>query len=101
VLYDDPHALFISLHRYGQGFYPGTGGVAEAGRGLGRGFNVNVPWTSDSKTDADYQARTRHATPPTHIAAHVHTPQPCSNASPGTQRPRFPMCKQDGSMMTA
>ncbi|KAG2446907.1 hypothetical protein HYH02_008063 [Chlamydomonas schloesseri] len=56
LLYDEPRALFISLHRYGRGFYPGTGGLRELGRGPGTGFNVNVPWTSDSKTDADYQA---------------------------------------------
>ncbi|KAG2429511.1 hypothetical protein HXX76_010746 [Chlamydomonas incerta] len=56
ILYDEPRALFISLHRYGRGFYPGTGGLRELGSGAGTGFNVNVPWTSDSKTDADYQA---------------------------------------------
>ncbi|PNW76665.1 hypothetical protein CHLRE_11g467785v5 [Chlamydomonas reinhardtii] len=56
ILYDEPRALFISLHRYGRGFYPGTGALRELGTGAGTGFNVNVPWTSDSKTDADYQA---------------------------------------------
>jgi acetoin utilization deacetylase AcuC-like enzyme len=36
--------LYVSLHRYGNGFYPGTGALEEVGEGAGAGFNVNVPW---------------------------------------------------------
>lgn len=38
---DDPEVLYISSHSYP--YYPGTGGVAEIGTGIGRGFIVNVP----------------------------------------------------------
>lgn len=44
ILYDDPAVMYVSLHRYGNDFYPGTGAVSEVGRGPGSGFNVNVPW---------------------------------------------------------
>ena len=40
----EAEVLFISLHRYGRGFFPGTGGVDEAGGGPGAGRTVNVPW---------------------------------------------------------
>ncbi|KAG2497442.1 hypothetical protein HYH03_004597 [Edaphochlamys debaryana] len=56
LLYDEPRALFLSLHRYGRGFYPGTGSYSEAGRGAGLGRNVNIPWREGDLTDADYQA---------------------------------------------
>ncbi|KAG2432251.1 hypothetical protein HXX76_009169 [Chlamydomonas incerta] len=48
--------LTLSLHRYGRGFYPGTGAAGEVGRGPGRGFNVNVPWTAPGRRDVDYVA---------------------------------------------
>ena len=35
--------LTISLHRYGRGFYPGSGSVEEVGEGEGAGFHLNVP----------------------------------------------------------
>jgi acetoin utilization deacetylase AcuC-like enzyme len=41
LLYDDPHALFISTHQYP--YYPGTGDVHETGSGDGIGFTVNIP----------------------------------------------------------
>ena len=37
--------MYVSLHRYGDGFYPGTGAMEETGAGEGVGYNVNVPWT--------------------------------------------------------
>ena len=43
VFYDDPEVMFFSIHRYGMGFYPGTGTAAETGRGKGEGFTLNVP----------------------------------------------------------
>ncbi len=43
IFYDDPGVLFYSIHRYGGGFYPGTGGADEAGEGRGTGFTLNVP----------------------------------------------------------
>jgi histone deacetylase 3 len=35
--------LTLSFHRYGDGFFPGTGGIWESGAGPGTGFSVNVP----------------------------------------------------------
>jgi acetoin utilization deacetylase AcuC-like enzyme len=43
VFYEDPEVMFLSIHRYGGGFYPGTGAADEVGRGKGLGFTVNVP----------------------------------------------------------
>jgi acetoin utilization deacetylase AcuC-like enzyme len=42
---EDPSVFFLSIHRYGFGFYPGTGAAEEIGRGLGRGSTLNVPVT--------------------------------------------------------
>jgi acetoin utilization deacetylase AcuC-like enzyme len=43
VFYEDPSVFFLSVHRYGQGFYPGTGAADETGRGPGLGTTANVP----------------------------------------------------------
>lgn len=43
IFYGDPGVMFVSIHRYGHGFYPGTGAADETGTGPGLGFNVNVP----------------------------------------------------------
>jgi acetoin utilization deacetylase AcuC-like enzyme len=43
IFYDDPGVMFYSAHRYGGGFYPGTGGADEAGEGRGLGYTFNVP----------------------------------------------------------
>ena len=38
IFYDDPRVLFFSIHRYGMGFYPGTGDADETGEGKGLGY---------------------------------------------------------------
>jgi acetoin utilization deacetylase AcuC-like enzyme len=43
VFYEDGAVTFCSVHRYGMGFYPGTGAADETGRGKGAGHVVNVP----------------------------------------------------------
>jgi acetoin utilization deacetylase AcuC-like enzyme len=43
IFYEDPQVFFYSIHRYGQGFYPGTGSDREAGQGRGLGYTLNVP----------------------------------------------------------
>ena len=43
VFYDDPSVFFLSIHRYGHGFYPGTGAADETGQGPGLGTTLNVP----------------------------------------------------------
>ncbi|XP_046841297.1 histone deacetylase 4-like isoform X2 [Xenia sp. Carnegie-2017] len=45
MFYDDPHVLFISIHRHDDGtFFPGTGKPEECGAGVGVGYNVNIAW---------------------------------------------------------
>jgi acetoin utilization deacetylase AcuC-like enzyme len=43
IFYEDPRVLFMSIHRYGVGFYPGTGAAGETGSGKGLGYTLNVP----------------------------------------------------------
>lgn len=43
VFYEDPEVVFFSIHRFGHGFYPGSGAADETGRGKGLGHIVNAP----------------------------------------------------------
>jgi len=43
VFYAEPRVQFLSVHRYGQGFYPGSGAASETGTGPGLGHTANVP----------------------------------------------------------
>src|SRR5207237_5228554 len=43
IFYEDPEVVFYSIHRYGNGFYPGTGAADETGRGKGLGHTINEP----------------------------------------------------------
>jgi len=43
IFYEDPVVTYLSIHRYGMGFYPGTGAADETGRGKGLGHTHNVP----------------------------------------------------------
>jgi acetoin utilization deacetylase AcuC-like enzyme len=43
IFYEDPQVFFLSIHRYGNGFYPGTGAASETGALKGLGTNLNVP----------------------------------------------------------
>lgn len=43
LLYDEPHAMTISLHETGRYLYPGSGFVHELGEHDGKGFALNVP----------------------------------------------------------
>jgi acetoin utilization deacetylase AcuC-like enzyme len=43
IHYEDPEVVFFSIHRYGHGFYPGTGAADETGSGRGLGHIVNAP----------------------------------------------------------
>ena len=36
-------SYFNPIHRYGPGFYPGTGAAEETGKGKGLGYTLNVP----------------------------------------------------------
>jgi acetoin utilization deacetylase AcuC-like enzyme len=43
VFYEDPEIVFYSIHRYGRGFYPGSGSREETGQGRGLGRTFNEP----------------------------------------------------------
>jgi acetoin utilization deacetylase AcuC-like enzyme len=43
IFWEDGAVLFYSIHRYGGGFYPGTGAADETGHGKGHGYILNVP----------------------------------------------------------
>jgi len=43
VFYEDGSVFFYSVHRFGHGFYPGTGSADETGAGKGLGATLNVP----------------------------------------------------------
>ena len=43
IFYEDGEVMFFSIHRYGNGFYPGTGAATETGRGKGLGYTLNAP----------------------------------------------------------
>ena len=43
IFWSDPAVAFFSMHRYGHGFYPGSGAADETGAGPGLGFTTNVP----------------------------------------------------------
>jgi len=44
IFSDEASVLYISTHQYG--IYPGTGPAADVGKGDGRGFTVNIPFTA-------------------------------------------------------
>jgi acetoin utilization deacetylase AcuC-like enzyme len=43
IFYEDPQVMFFSIHRYGRGFYPGTGARDEIGHRQGVGLTMNAP----------------------------------------------------------
>ncbi len=53
ILYDDPRAAFLSIHRYP--FYPGTGAANETGTGDALGTKCNIPLPHGTPR-ADYHA---------------------------------------------
>jgi acetoin utilization deacetylase AcuC-like enzyme len=60
VFYEDPEVMFFSIHRFGNGFYPGTGAADETGRGRGLGCTRNEP-VRYGTTRGDYHGRFRNA----------------------------------------
>ena len=50
VFYEDAEVLFISVHRHGGGFFPGSGATRETGHGQGAGATRNFPLPVGSGT---------------------------------------------------
>jgi acetoin utilization deacetylase AcuC-like enzyme len=59
IFYADGSIFFCSIHRYGGGFYPGTGAKDETGTGPGLGSTLNVPLPFGTPRQ-DYIARFNH-----------------------------------------
>jgi acetoin utilization deacetylase AcuC-like enzyme len=60
VFYNDPRVLFFSIHRFGMGFYPGTGDADETGESQGLGYTLNAPIRFGTARK-DYRAVFRNA----------------------------------------
>jgi histone deacetylase 1/2 len=45
----------LSLHKFGGGFFPGTGDITNIGQGCGKNYSLNIP-LKDGITDNAYQA---------------------------------------------
>jgi acetoin utilization deacetylase AcuC-like enzyme len=56
IFYEDENVAFYSIHRFGNGFYPGTGAENETGRGRGLGhiFNATIRYGTSRK---DYHSK--------------------------------------------
>jgi acetoin utilization deacetylase AcuC-like enzyme len=59
VFYADPRVMFLSIHRYGNGFYPGTGAHDESGTGPGLGYTRNVPLPFGTPREVYFDAFTQ------------------------------------------
>ncbi len=60
VYYADPRVTFFSIHRFGWGFYPGTGDSDETGTGPGLGHTINAP-IMYGVSRSDYHSAFLHA----------------------------------------
>jgi acetoin utilization deacetylase AcuC-like enzyme len=60
IFYAQPDVFLYSIHRYGGGFYPGTGAADETGTGKGLGRTLNVP-VRYGTSRPDYRALYRNA----------------------------------------
>ncbi len=60
VFWTDPTISFLSIHRFGHGFYPGSGDADETGSGAGLGYTTNVPVRFGTSRH-DYAAQFRNA----------------------------------------
>lgn len=56
AFYDDDRVMYVSLHRYGKDFFPGTGAADEVGEGKGEGYTINIPFETTGLSDLDYLA---------------------------------------------
>ncbi|GKT14875.1 Probable histone deacetylase 1-B [Aduncisulcus paluster] len=51
AFYTSDRVMTLSFHKYGDQFFPGTGARDDIGRGDGRGFAVNFPFTDGVRDD--------------------------------------------------
>ncbi|XP_046383461.1 histone deacetylase 6 isoform X1 [Ischnura elegans] len=63
IFESEPRVLYVSLHRYDNGsFFPSSkdANYSVVGEGLGRGFNVNIPWNKRGVGDSEYLTAFQH-----------------------------------------
>ena len=51
IFWDDPAVLYVSLHQYGWGFFPGTGAAADRGGPNATGATLNIPLEAGTGDD--------------------------------------------------
>jgi acetoin utilization deacetylase AcuC-like enzyme len=56
LFWEEPRVLYLSTHRRGQGFYPGSGAGTEKGAGKGAGTTLNAPLPAGSGDEAFLEA---------------------------------------------
>jgi acetoin utilization protein AcuC len=56
IFWDDPRVLTISIHQYGEWFFPGTGSLDERGGANAPGSAINVPLPAGTGDDAWLEA---------------------------------------------
>ena len=56
AFYERSDVMTISLHETGETLFPGTGQIADIGRGEGEGFSVNIPMLEGTYNAPDLQA---------------------------------------------
>ncbi|HLF41657.1 MAG TPA: histone deacetylase [Acidimicrobiia bacterium] len=56
IFWDDPRVLYVSMHQYGRGFYPGTGALTDVGGNGARGLNLNLPFPAGTTGDTYLRA---------------------------------------------
>ena len=59
IFFARPEVFFFSIHRYGNGFYPGTGAHDESGTGPGLGYTRNVPLPFGTPREVYFDAFTQ------------------------------------------
>ncbi|EOD18744.1 histone deacetylase 1 [Emiliania huxleyi CCMP1516] len=55
AFYTTDRVMCVSLHRHGDGYFPGSGGAKDAGERAGKGHNINLP-VERGFSDADLEA---------------------------------------------
>ncbi|GFR41458.1 hypothetical protein Agub_g2146, partial [Astrephomene gubernaculifera] len=68
IFEEDPRVLVLSMHRYEEDVYPGTGSVEEVGEGPGEGATLNIAFpaaeTRDGLSDGDLLSAALHVVLP-------------------------------------
>ncbi len=67
IFWDDPEVLYVSLHQYGWGFFPGTGAATDRGGPDATAATLNIPLEAGTG-DAEYLTAFRELALPAIVA---------------------------------